>query len=278
MPSSVEIDKKLKTFASVGDIINAMKAYAGMTVRRTEDIVPNVREYERNVIAAMGDAVRLLPVKLMGKAGNGGRLLVVFGSSQGLCGPYNDHIVGRVSKETSAQDTLFVVGARLKGSLESIGVSVEESTDSPASISGIRKALEDTIVRIIEIYKGEKIYSLTLAFTVVHNQSADVVFERVLPPDIERAREAASATPPMTYMKAQPIFETVLEEFLYISLYRGYLESLRSENWYRLNVLEGATDSLDRRLRELRTMKNYVRQEEITEEMLEILSSGDFYH
>lgn len=278
MPSSIDIDKKLKTFASVGDIVSAMKAYAGMTMRRTEDLVPNVREYEENVLRAMGDAVQLLRGDLLGQArGGGGRLLVAFGSSQGLCGSYNDHIAERVSREIGEQDTLFVIGARLKVGLEYRGVSIPASADSPVSITGIGKALEDTIARIIQIYSDEEIYNLTLAFTAVHDQRADVVFEQVLPPDIGRARVAASKTSPMTYLEGKLIFEMVLEELVYISLYRGYLEALRSENWYRLNVLEWATENLDRHLRELRTLKNYVRQEEITEEMLEILTSGGFF-
>ncbi len=277
MPSSIEIDRKLKTFISVGDIVSAMKAYAGMTMRRTEDLVPNLREYEGNVLTAMGDAVRLLSGELLGQGGSGRRLLVAFGSSQGLCGPYNDRVAERVSTEIMAQDTLFVIGARLKGALESNGVSVEASADMPVSINGIGKALEDTIAHIIELYSNKEIYNLTLAFAAVQNHSAETVLERVLPPDLERAREAASRTPPMTYMEARPMFEDILEEFLYISLYRGYLEALRSENWFRLSVLEGATDNLNRHLQELRTLKNYVRQEEITEEMLEILQSGMFY-
>ena len=41
-----------------------------------------------------------------------------------------------------------------------------------------------------------------------------------------------------------------------------------------MRVLEGATESLKRRIAELGAQRNYLRQEEITEEMLEILSSG----
>lgn len=277
MPDSAEIEKKLKTYISVGDIVSAMKAYAGMTMRRTDELVPNLRAYEGNVMAAMGDAARLLPEEMLGKAVSGGRLVVAFGSSQGLCGPYNDHLASHIALERTERDTLFVIGTRLEGAIGAAGVPIEESTDSPVSVSGIGRALEETISRIIAIYGAGDIYTLTLVFTTVHGQHAEVLFEQVLPPDIKRAQEAASRTPPMTYMEGRPIFESVLEEFLYISLYRGYLEALRSENWYRLNVLEGATDNLERHLQELRTMKNYVRQEEITEEMLEILQSGMFF-
>jgi F-type H+-transporting ATPase subunit gamma len=68
-----------------------------------------------------------------------------------------------------------------------------------------------------------------------------------------------------------------LEEFLYISFYRCYAESLRSENWYRLRSMEGASEMIKKHIDELSSLQKYIRQEEITEEMLEILGSGMFY-
>jgi F0F1-type ATP synthase gamma subunit len=41
--------------------------------------------------------------------------------------------------------------------------------------------------------------------------------------------------------------------------------------------MEGASENLKRRLSDLDSLQNYVRQEEITEEMLEILGGGMFY-
>ena len=82
---------------------------------------------------------------------------------------------------------------------------------------------------------------------------------------------------PFTYLNAEVIFARALDELLYISFYRCYAESLRSENWYRLRRMEGASDILQKHIGELSSLQKYVRQEEITEEMLEILGSGMFY-
>jgi F0F1-type ATP synthase gamma subunit len=82
---------------------------------------------------------------------------------------------------------------------------------------------------------------------------------------------------PLTYLEPVFILNKALEELLYISLYRGFIESLRSENWYRLRSMEGAAESLKGRISDLNSLQKYIRQEEITEEMLEILGSGMFY-
>lgn len=102
--------------------------------------------------------------------------------------------------------------------------------------------------------------------------------KQTLPPDMHK-EGALSQTrvPPYTYLEPKKIFEKILEEFLFISLYRGYVESLRSENWYRMRSMEGASETLKRQLSDLNAMQMYTRQEEITEEMLEILGSGMFF-
>ena len=130
----------------------------------------------------------------------------------------------------------------------------------------------------MDIYKKEEYYNLTTIFTYIYENKAEISVEQILPPDINRVCAFKPAKmPALTYLEPEVIFNKILEEFLYVSLYRGYIESMRSENWYRLRSMEGASESLKRRISELGSLQKYVRQEEITEEMLEILGSGMFY-
>lgn len=127
-------------------------------------------------------------------------------------------------------------------------------------------------------YKKEEYYNLTFIFTYISEKRPEISAEQILPLDITRLSALKPLKiPPLIYLEPEIIFNKILEEFLYISLYRGYLESLRSENWYRMRSMEGASESLERRILELGSLQKYVRQEEITEEMLEILGSGMFY-
>ena len=59
--------------------------------------------------------------------GNGGtkRLLVAFGSSQGLCGAYNEKLADSISTLMKGGDSLYVIGRRLKSALESRSIGQE---------------------------------------------------------------------------------------------------------------------------------------------------------
>ncbi|GER94031.1 hypothetical protein A45J_1789 [hot springs metagenome] len=157
-------------------------------------------------------------------------------------------------------------------------ITFDYFNESIVSINGIDGALRETIYKIMNIYKEKEYYNLSLIFTSILATKAEISVKKILPPDIPREPDQKlSKIMPLTYLPPDVIFDKVLEEFLYISLYRGFMESLRSENWYRLRSMEGAVENIKRRISLLDSLQKYIRQEEITEEMLEILGSGMFY-
>ncbi|MEW6585834.1 MAG: FoF1 ATP synthase subunit gamma [Nitrospirota bacterium] len=277
MNSSVEAEREIGALHSIEDIVGAMKAYAGVTIRKTEETVPNIREYERNMLSALADVADHNPYP-PSKKERGKRIVVAFGSSQGICGPYNEKVADAVAENSAEGDVLFVIGSRLQSALEARSVQYEYRGDSALSIEGIQKALTETTENIMNIYYSRGFLALVCLFTFVTVKGAEISVERILPPELERVSSPGeSKNPILTYMDPGTIFSRVLEEFLYIGLYRCCVESLRSENWYRLRSMEGASETLKTHLSELKTLQKYLQQEEITEEMLEILGSGMFY-
>lgn len=278
MLSSSDIEKKIRGFRSIDDIIGAMKAYAGVAIRKTEDLVQNVRAYENNVLLAMADMAAHYPGLAPEMPPGGKRIVAAFGSSLGLCGAFNERIADTVIDLTSASDTFYVIGKRLRRALEARGVACAACSDSVGSVSGIEAALRTTAADIRRIYAKEEYYTIAFIFMTIAEKQPLITVERILPPDMEQVCALRPVRfPPFTYLDPRRLFAKVLEEFLAVSLYRCYLESLRSENWFRLRSMEGASESLKRRLADLGSLQKYARQEEITEEMLEILGGGAFF-
>lgn len=278
MLSSQDIDKKINALYTIEDIVGAMKAYAGVTMRRTDDIVLNIRAYEKNLLLAMADILSHYPDISPKEQGKGKRILVAFGSSQGLCGSFNEKMCDAVSRIITGNDILFVIGKKLKTSLELKQVAYGDYCDSVASIHGIQPALKEAVSKIMNLYKKEDFYKLAFVFTYIYEKKAGISEEQILPPDINKVIALSpTRNSPVTYIEPRIIFNKILEQFLFISLYRCFVESLRSENWYRLRSMDGASETLKRNLSELNSIQMYTRQEEITEEMLEILGSGMFY-
>ena len=132
---------------------------------------------------------------------------------------------------------------------------------------------------MLELYRNEGYYTLTLVFTVISEKRADGLRRTGFSPRnyVREKSNGTSKPAPLAYLEPATIFDRLLEEFISISLYRGFVESLRSENWYRLRSMEGASENITRHIEELESLWKYLRQEEITGEMLEILGSGGFF-
>lgn len=144
MLSSSDIDKKKTAFHAIEDIVNAMKAYAGVTIRRTEEMVLNVRAYEDNILYAIADIIAHFPDISFEKPERK-RILIAFGSSQGLCGTFNEKIANVISDAMNSDDTLFIIGSRLKSYVESKHITYAGYSDSIASVSGIQSALQEIV-------------------------------------------------------------------------------------------------------------------------------------
>lgn len=272
MPSSAAVDKAIRGLREINDIVGVMKAYAGVAVRKAESIVSNIRACEDNALRAMADLAAHDPLLFPGRSGSGKRILAAFGSSLGLCGMYNEKMADEVAAFRTEGDALFAIGARFQDLLRARNIPCVGNLESPAGIDGIMPSLRDSATSIQELYAGREYLSLVLMYTAVTDGSAEIVVRQVLPPSRDPPPASTDGVePPHTYEDPRKIFPLILEEYLGLALYRSYVEALRSENWYRLRTMEAAGENLERRVTELGGLYHFVRQEEVTEEMLEIL-------
>lgn len=272
MPESKEIEKKIRTHGDLRGIVNAMKAFAGLNIRKTAGALLSIREYESGVRDAIGNLLVHFPERaVVSKAGTG-RVLVAFGSDLGLCGPFNDRMAEFAAKATGEDDFLFVIGKKLKEKLDTMRVPCAGSLGSVATVEGIRSAMLESFSRIADLYSKAEITGLEFLFFSLSGkmEAAEIAAEKILPPGTVPYPRPEK---PMLYLPPEIVFEESLGEFLYISLYRCYIESLRAENWFRWRSMEGALENIDAKIKDFDSLYRYLRQEEITEEIIEIIES-----
>ena len=73
-------------------------------------------------------------------------------------------------------------------------------------------------------------------------------------------------------MNPDRLFSALVRQYLFVSLYRAYTESMASENGARLSSMQAAEKNIQERLEELTAMHRQQRQESITSELLDIVS------
>lgn len=289
MDTAESVRRSIAITGELQSVVKTMKALAGVNIRQYERSAHAVAEYNRTIEMGLQVALRGLTPHALPPGYAPGRKLgaVVFGSDQGMCGLLNDQVVSHASRalqklliRRESQITV-AVGERAAAQLDSLGRRVEASVRVPTSVSGITAAVEEVLRRIEEWHSKRGIELVVLFYArPVSGAWYRVVGVRLLPVDLEwinglKAKPWPSKVVPMFTMDETQLFQALIREYLFVSLFRAFAESLASENARRLASMQVAEKNIEDRLRALTSESRQLRQDSITAELLDIIASSE---
>jgi F-type H+-transporting ATPase subunit gamma len=156
---------------------------------------------------------------------------------------------------------------------------VEATLEVPGSTAGITATVHEVLLRIGEWRRQHGISLVVLFYCRPH---AGTLYRprgiRLLPIDTEwmhalRAKRWPSHVLPTYTIEAVQLYHALIEEYLFVSLFRALAESLASENASRLASMQVAERNIEDRLKELSAEFRQSRQSSITSELLDIVSA-----
>lgn len=279
------LKKKMKTAEDLHSVVRTMKALAAVNIRQYERATESLAGYSEVIDRGFQMLLQMRDIPVI-TAGRGVQEVgaVVFGSDQGMCGQLNDrvvdHTMGILEKMRigTGHVVSLAVGERVAGRLEERGLSADRHLPVPGSPAGITPVVFDIIVAV-EKWRFERGIDHVFLFYSEHLSGASYrpQTRQLLPLDEERLRRIRGGTWPTRIlpdidMDWISLFERLVRQRLFVSLFRACAESLASENASRLASMQGAERNIEDRLRELNQLYRQQRQRSITEELLDIVS------
>lgn len=279
-----DLKKRIESIEDLQSVVKTMKALAAVNIRQYERAVESLGDYNRAVEMGLQVILRKrsdLPVRARPAPRN--RLgALIFGSDQGMCGPLNDQVVSysmaRMDELHIQERVILAIGERVKTRLEDSGQPVETYFSAPDSATGITPLVQDLLVEIERWQAEKEIYHVFL-FHSIHESGASYrpYHIHLLPIDerwLERLRAKSWPTRilPTYTMELDSLFSALIQEYLFISLFRSFAESLASENASRLASMQVAEKNIEEKLSEFRALFHQTRQMTITEELLDIVA------
>ncbi|MCX7982996.1 MAG: F0F1 ATP synthase subunit gamma [Syntrophales bacterium] len=278
--------RKIKSAQDLHSVVKTMKALAAVSIRQYQRAVESLADYNRTVEMGFHVILKYRPSEIRARlTGPPQRIgAIVFGSDQGLCGPLNENIAHHALEEMASTGTSFedryviAVGERIEGYLLDAGQAIIETLSMPNSVGGITPMVQDLIMIIEDWYFRRQIDHIYLYYN--EYQSGATYRSRtlqLLPVDqrwlkkMERAKWPSKVLPIYT-IKWDNLFASLVREYLFVSLFRAFAESLASENASRLAAMQNAEKNIEERIQELTVMFHRQRQMTITEELLDIVA------
>ncbi len=279
MPSVRDIRRRVRSVENTGKVTNAMSLIAASKMRRAQMAVTQGRPYAEKIrdviahlaaqpgeeVAAAHPLLRQRPVQRIG--------IVVISPDRGLCGGMHANLnrrVGQFIVGQSAPTRLVVVGRKGRDFMVRTGQDVQAVfTDL-----GETPALADTtaIPRIvIDAYSDEDIDEVYLAYTrYVSVMSQQPVVEKLLPvtpAELTAQERVGYIYEPDNLM----VLGSLLPRFVEMEVYHALLESIASEQSARMVAMRNATDNANGLAEDLTLVMNKLRQDSITNELLDLI-------
>lgn len=283
METLESLSDALETTGDIQSIVRTMKALSSVSIRQYERAEAAMADYARTVelgLIALLRQRRQAGLPLPGTdSETGHEALIVIGSDRGLCGGYNDKITRFAWPRLDDRPmVLGVVGMRVAARLEANGRRADAVHPLPGSVEGLSRLVQTMIVEIDHWTRVEGVRQVWL----VHNRrdgrnAAKPQAHRLLPlPEnyLHKLSEAdwPGRSLPLFRMDADRLMSWLVQQRLFVVIYRALAEAMASEHASRLAAMQAAERNIEERRDELRQLYRLRRQETITRELLDVVS------
>jgi F-type H+-transporting ATPase subunit gamma len=286
-----EIERHVASMQELQRIVGAMRAIASMRMQEALRALASARAYGAVLAEALHDALAIAGDEAPLRGGRypgaavvpaarcGGRALVVLASEHGFVGGFNQRLIEAVESDLTATDALVIVGGRGTAFFAERGHSAAWSHPLATRLAGIPETvrfLEEALWPRIsrgEIMRAEAIFGR-------YGRSGELTIERrrLFPLELVRAAGERRGLAPLHELPAPELLEKLTAEYMLAQLSEAATEALAAENAARFAAMESARDNVGRKLETLRLEASRARQEEITTELLDLITGEEAVH
>lgn len=277
MSKATVLRAQIATIDELQGVVTAMRSLAAAQVQNADRALPGIRRYAQIVARAL-DRARAI-AKLGEPADDRSQLparLVVVCAERGFVGPFNERLIERAAAEPEAtHGRLWILGSRGVQLARARGLTPEWTAPMPTHAGGVFEAARSLAAELEHrIARGELDRIAVLGAN--REQGAVTALERhQLLPLSRTTAVQATATPPLHHLPPLDLLARVIGEYVAGELVRTIMESFGAENAARLQSMEAARHHVEDKLRSLRDEANRTRQEEITSELLDVVTGAE---
>lgn len=290
MQSIKEIQTRLEGLEDIKHLLRSVRAMSAIRWRRAKRHLELAQSYAAAVDAQLATIIAYagtnIPIpapnsmaKRIGEVNVG---LITLTSDRGLCGNFNTELISKalfVRNILNKKNKLVKIislggyGERLFRK-EGYEIFHSEKISSSQAVSFVN--MRKVIAHIRAFYETRAIDELNILynqFNYFGSYTPKAV--QILPPKLSDLAKTPAKIDETLMINSDPeqLKSFLLWEHLAARLYLAYIESTVSEHSARLQTMDSAISNLDERVADLEIQYHTIRQEKITQEVLEVQSN-----
>jgi F-type H+-transporting ATPase subunit gamma len=270
-----ELSARTRTLGQLANIVQAMRTLASAQRRQAQDRFFGLERYAAATQAALGEALALLGAlgEAPPEAPTGARRVVVLLSEHGFVGALNDRVLDlALSLSHSRAAELVALGSRGRRLCRERAVDATDGGAMPTTVAAAQATAERLIEELFVSVAADSLSEIHLVFA---EHRPPLGWEpghlQIFPPDVSApARSATADEPPIHTLEPRILVVRAIEEYAFARVSWAVGSAFASERAARFVAMDAAHRHIDDKLSELQALERSLRQETITNEILEI--------
>lgn len=283
------LERKIKTANDLQSIVKTMKGLAAVSINQYEHAVDSIIEYYTTVEMGLQIILRNEPgahfmLHDQHQKKEKKLIAVIFGSGQPMCGAFNEvlanfFIENWIGHKAESSFKIIATGHRISANLERLECKADHQIEMPSTLEHINDTVQSLVLSIQQWYSEEGYSEAYLFYNRPEaNDRYKPVMQQLIPINSAWLQQLSqkkweSRSIPMFTLDASVLLSELVKQLLFVSLYRAFAESLSAENNSRLAAMQAAEKKISEMIENLTKSFRNQRQVNITEEILDIVSS-----
>lgn len=280
-----EIKNRIQSVRSTQKITSAMMMISSARLVKTQRLIQSLYPYEQSLyrmlqLLAAGREESIDSPFLQTRAVK--RVAIVaFSSNTGLAGRFNDDIAEKLKKVVAnymplgkENILLYPIGEKVAKAVRSMGFK-PQGDYSAISESPFYHNAQQIAGKLMEMYQKGEIDHVELIYHHFLTKGSQVIInEPFLPIEPKIPDGEKSAPNYIVEPDRRTILTQLIPKILKVKFYTAHLDSVTSEHAARMTAMRTATDNADDLNEELTLEYNKLRQQSITNELLNIVGGS----
>lgn len=279
-----EIKSRIQSVRSTQKITSAMMMISSARLVKTQRLIQSLYPYEQTLyrmLQLLADQKESIDSPFLQTRTVKRIAIVAFSSNTGLAGRFNDDIAEKLKKVVAnymplgkENILLYPIGEKVVKTVRNMGFE-PHGDYSPISENPSYHNAQQIAGKLMEMYQKGEIDHVELIYHHFLTKGTQVVVNEPFLPIQPKIPDKGKSIPDyIIEPDRRTILTQLIPKILKVKFYTAHLDSVTSEHAARMTAMRTATDNADDLNEELTLEYNKLRQQSITNELLDIVGGS----
>ncbi len=274
-----EVEARIETVHKLSAVIAAMRGIAVSRVQDAHRHLDAIRMYAATIGDAIGHAMSFpVTARLAGDRPPGGEIIVVFCAEQGFAGAFSEKVLTvarNAAGEVAGPVHMLMVGDRGLLAAQERRVTLDWTASMIAHPDRTAHLAGRIAQEIFERLATGGVTGVSLVHASPGGaEGYEVGVKRLVPFDYSRFPPPKSNVQPLLTLNPDDLLARLVDEYLFAEISEAVMLSFAAENEARMRAMIAAHDNVTRSLEDLVGESRRLRQDAITDEIMELATGS----